>query len=144
MQVVNEEIEKEIEVEETSWIEIENSEITQNQDKDQEQKELEIQQPIMRNRRVRNPPNFYGEWVNVAKIEEMDPKNVNQAMSRQNAKEWKQEEEEVKMVDRDLKSFLRIDSRHDMWGLIKGTKAEIKKLRKEIKEERRKLEDQSQ
>ena len=109
LQVVNEDIEKEIEAEETSWIEIENSEITQNQDEDQEQKELELQQPIMRNRRVRNPPNFYGEWVNVAKIEEIDPKNVNQAMSSQNAKEWKQ------AMENEINSL----KKNKVWSLVK-------------------------
>ena len=49
-----------------------------------------------------------------------------------------------KQVDRDLKSFLMIDSKHDVWKLIKGTKAEIKMLRREIKEGKRKYEDQSQ
>ena len=43
-----------------------------------------------------------------------------------------------KQVDRDLKSFLTIDSKHDVWKQIKGTKAEIRKLEREIKEEKRK------
>ena len=48
-----------------------------------------------------------------------------------------------KQVDRDLKSFLTIDSKHDVWKQIKGTKAEIRKLEREIKEEKRKHEGRS-
>ena len=48
-----------------------------------------------------------------------------------------------KQVDRDLKSFLTIDSKHDVWKQIKGTKAEIRKLEREIKEEKRKREGRS-
>ena len=60
---------------------------------------------------------------------------------------------ETKMIDRDLTDFLWLDRKHDSWKSdlskeVKATKAEIKKLKKMIREGRvpseKRQEDQSQ
>ena len=45
---------------------------------------------------------------------------------------------------RDQDSFLEIDSRHDVWEQIRGLKAEIRTLEKELREEERRYGDRNQ
>ena len=46
--------------------------------------------------------------------------------------------EQEQMIDRDLTGFLGLIHKHDVWKEIKATKAEVKKLEKEVARHRRK------
>ena len=46
--------------------------------------------------------------------------------------------EQEQMIDRDLTGFLGLNHKHDVWKEIKATKAEVKKLEKEVTRHRRK------
>ena len=69
------------------------------------------EQPLLRSSRIRNPPNYYGEWVNLAKTESVstEPKNVNQALSSKDADQWKQ------AMENEINSL----KKNKVWSLVK-------------------------
>ena len=92
---------------ESSWIDFDDEPITnEDLDKPNQNKEVESEP---RTTRKRNPPSYFGEWVNLAKVDNEDPKNVKEALSSEHATEWKQ------AMENEINSL----KKNKVWSLVK-------------------------
>ena len=65
--------------------------------------------PTRRSTRQRKTPDYYGEWVNMAKQKTDEPKNVEEALNSQHREEWKE------AMQNEIKSL----KDHNVWELVK-------------------------
>ena len=71
----------------------------------------EVPAPILprRSERVRQPPDYYGTWVNTAKKQGAEPTTVDEAMSSPERKKWKEA----------MRMEMKSTEANKVWDLVK-------------------------
>ena len=91
-------------------IELEENEYELRDESDLEEVHHEVEAEVTRrSTRERKAPNYFGEWVNMAKEKTEEPKTVKEALNSENKVKWKE------AMNNEIESL----KKHEVWDLVK-------------------------